>query len=136
MKQVFVNSIHEERNLTFGIAVLNHTVEEDLRIMFDKNYLLAIMELAKRNKSNGGMNVFVAYCQFVAFIHVKVEPFDGVIRFIDCKGNSDAALDEYLLFQENGWDKIGRDGFMKEFQKISQNPPVELAEMIIKDPFP
>lgn len=135
MKQIFVNSIHKEEDRINGIAVLNHTVEEDLRIIFDKYMLLAIMKTAEGNPS--GMHTFVTYCQYIVLVQVKVSPnFDGALNFIDCNNSLDSALDLYLLYTKNNWGQEVKAGFMKAFQKIQDNPPAELAEMIIKDPFP
>lgn len=135
MKSVYVNEIVEmSTNVTYGMAVINKTIEEDLQIIFEPKIAIAILHMAKDHSHEGGVNLFTKFCQYVVLVCIQIVPvFDGSINFIDCHNDVDAALDEYLSYTKNNWLPQQKAEFMKQFQEIQNNPPKELAQMIIKD---
>lgn len=135
MKTVYVNEIVEmSDNVTYGLAVIDKTVQEDLPIIFEPKIVQNLLFMAKEHAHHGGVNLITKFCQYIVIVQIQVVPkFNGSLNFIDCHNNLDAALDEYLAYTKNEWHLKQKEDFMKNFQAIQDNPPKELAQMVIKD---
>ncbi len=135
MKQVFVNSIHNDEAIKFGIAVVPQTIMEFLNAKYNASQIEKLLKSA--NNGQGGIFYFTNFCQYVVFVEIKTEPiFHGALKFFDCENKDDLALDQYLSYQEKGWNAQYLQKFMLEFQKIQSSKQKELAEMVIKVAFP
>lgn len=134
MKKIFVNEIRDTETITQGLAVLNHTVLTALKDMYERDHLDKIMFLAQQ--SGQPVYFFDRYCQYILFVQISIKGvgFEGALSMIDCKGNYDTALDQYLEYQKNGWDLGDRTKFMQKFEEVINDKSGIKAELVVKDP--
>ncbi|MFA5793367.1 MAG: hypothetical protein WC897_05930 [Candidatus Gracilibacteria bacterium] len=136
MNTIFVNEIIDNGETVKGLAVLNHTVLTALKDMYERSHLDKIMFLAQQ--AGQSIYFFDRYCQYIVFAQISVigNGFKGALYLIDCNGNYDAALDQYLEYEKNGWDLNDRTKFMNKFEEIVNDKTGITAQLVIKDAFP
>jgi len=133
MTEIFVNELSKTDKKLNGYAVLNHTVLDDLKLMYDKIHLDNIFETAITQGNRSGY-FFDSYYQYVIFVQFSIKQgygFQGAISFLNCFGDVDVALDEYNEYKIKGWELEDRERFMKCFQKAASS--TEKATLKIKD---
>ncbi|HJV20823.1 MAG TPA: hypothetical protein VJ552_13145 [Sediminibacterium sp.] len=133
MKKIFVNEIIDNGTTVQGLAVLNHTVLTALKDMYERTHLDKIMFLAQQ--AGQPIYFFDRYCQYIVFVQISIigVGFEGALSMIDCKGDYDTALDQYLEYQKNGWDVGDRTKFMQKFEEIINDKSGIQAELVVKD---
>ena len=138
MKPVYVDSIERtSERVTYGIAAITETVLEDVKLLMPPSQFNELIRLARKDASQGGagINFFTTYGQFIVGGHITGGGgIKIMLNFVDCHNDIEAALEECSALLEHNWKPDHLHAFMQEFRKIQDNPPNELAEMILKDP--
>jgi hypothetical protein len=129
MKEIFVNRIIEENNITRGLCVLDNTTHKNLEIIYTTKQLDYIKSLLKTPPKEG-FHSLDRFCQFVVL--TQYDPVLGLSMSVyDFNDNMDNVLDEYLILTEKEWDKSDIEMIAKLFQEGYQDKN-NRAKMIIE----
>lgn len=132
-KSLFVNQIVDDGRYRIGIAALDKTVIENIRLMYGETVGKKMLHLLTTSDPQGAY-LLDRFCQLVVFI--QYQPALGfTMKMSDFGGNIDFALDEYIELRENEWSSEDRSKIISLFQNIEANPG-GLADMVVVDPIP
>ncbi len=78
-------------------------------------------------------NTLLRFCQFIIYLsYHKIPKLSFGMVIIDCYSDSDAALDEFILYTKHDWGEINKKQFMPLFQEIQNDPDTEKAKLTLR----
>ena len=149
MKTVYVNQRYlKDKEAVRGFAVLDKTIDEDLKILFNPQLLDSINNLKNTEPTKrDGFHFFTTFCQFVVYfqystkkvlLNNKPHILRSTIEFLyfGTSDNINDAFDYMLKLRNAGWEYESREEILKLAYQIKdaiKNPDFEIAELIVKD---
>ena len=129
MKEIFVNTIYEQDNIVYGVAVHDHTVWKNLETIYSE-IVFKVLETKIKFQPEPFYS-FDKYCQFVTYINF-VPDLGLSMKFIDFENDTDKALEEYTILKTKSWTKEQIQKIMKLHIEIKETNS-EIAILIIED---